>query len=69
MFSTATAFKLGRESLSLRIGNTCKLENWEVHATVLHAYMAMAWIKKYVNRKVDKKYPDRTNWIFRTKVG
>ena len=29
-------FKLGENHLLLCIGNTCELDNWDVHATVLH---------------------------------
>ena len=28
--------QVGRESLLLCIGNTCELDNWDVHAIVLH---------------------------------
>ena len=28
--------QVGRESPLLCIGNTCELDNWDVHATVLH---------------------------------
>ena len=32
----AGGLQVGRESLLLCIGNTCELDNWDVHATVLH---------------------------------
>ena len=32
----ACGLQVGRESLLLCIGNTCELDKWDVHATVLH---------------------------------
>ena len=32
----ACFLQVGRESLLLCIGNTCELDNWNVHANVLH---------------------------------
>ena len=32
----ACCLQIGRESLALCIANTCELDNWDVHATVLH---------------------------------
>ena len=32
----ACCLQVGRESLPLCIGNTCELDNWDVHATVMH---------------------------------
>ena len=32
----ACGLQVRRESLLLCIGNTCELDNWDVHATVLH---------------------------------